>query len=223
MPRARRLALIPAVAGVAAVAWIAVVPPVRAAIATDEALRVAGDEPDSASAERCARLMKAVFVDPLDTHALWVWLSWLHAERQASSASDVAETGDRVLALAIQRDPFNRSWYVRQMHFYRELAESSHDETYWRRAVDAAESALRLYPKHPRGLIELADCEMAAGESLGDQSLLQGAVKTYEGALALDRRRLAGEVLHRLSTGEIAEVEKVVAKLHAMLAKTRGQ
>jgi len=219
--RRPRLAVVAGVIVMTGVAAIAVVPPVRAAGLLRQAERVARDRGGQAALpEVAARFRAAVAADPWDTYAQLVWLGWLrHVTASPAQRAPALTLAESMLAQAVARDPHDTGWRRRQVDFYKERARITGDPADFKRAVDAAHAAMALYPAHPRGLIELATCQKLAAEAAGSGSLAERAVRNYERALALDRRRPAGEILHRFTDKEIADISDAIREVRELLTE----
>ncbi len=122
---------------------------------------------------------------------------------------------------AIRRDPFDVRLRRMQMHLFQAKAEQRGATKDYRAAIDAARSALELYPLDPGGLASLADRLSAAGQALGSKEYLSEAVERYQGALVLDDARLEWESLRRFPPGRLDQINAQIERTRDLIRSLR--
>lgn len=127
---------------------------------------------------------------------------------------------------AIRRDPFavslrrmQRSILLQAAHAAAQHGSSAATKDEWEAAIEAGQKAVELYPASPQDLIDLADTQLAAGEGLDSDKLLQEAIESYNRGLGLDAQRPDWEWLRRLRSHEVLEVERKIAHAQTLLTK----
>lgn len=143
--------------------------------------------------------------DPLDPTPQTQCARWLAAT--AMAVPDLRVESWRLAAAsldeAVRRDPHDVRLRRMQMQLFQARAAQDGAMEDHRAAIDAARSALELYPLDPKGLASLANCLLAAGgagkagEAGRSRQYLSEAVERYRQALDLDDARLEWETLRR--------------------------
>lgn len=87
-----------------------------------------------------------------------------------------------------------------------------------RRAVEAAERVVQLYPADPSAWRLLGECQMQAGDALNDSDPLRAAVASLTKALDLDAARPEWEVIRRFSEAERGAIERLREGVRTKLA-----
>lgn len=207
-------------AGIAVVAWTAVVPVARAGLFLKRA-RLAGRELVPAPVIGQVAydyFQRAAQADPFDPTPYVERTRWLMA------ASTVPLLRDEALRLAVssldeavKRDPLGSRLHRLRMQVFKTRAEATGSVEDRRAAIEAARRALELYPQDPAGIASLADRLLEAGEAASSDQLLEQAVATFERALKLDGERLSWEELHRFREKERRAIQSKIEHARRIL------
>lgn len=148
---------------------------------------------------------RAVAIDELDATAP-AELSRYLANLAGASPEPLATYLDAIqqMSIAIERAPNNTGhWRSRmRMHIARGMAGGGLAD--FEAAVADARRIIALYPSRPRSYVDLAD----ALALTGTREALTEAIEQLKFARQLDQRRLADEVIRRLSPKEQAAIER---------------
>ncbi|UCE60028.1 MAG: O-antigen ligase family protein [Phycisphaerales bacterium] len=165
----------------------------------------------------------AVDADVLDPTAPSDTARWLIAISSIPEFNaEALPLAEKLLQLAVKRDPFKVAHPRLLVRLHQAWAESSGDPSQYLKAVAAAESVLELYPEDPSGIVTLADCQAAAGETTKSAELLREAVSNYERALSLDNDRLEWETIRAFRDREEEEIREKIKAANHLRASLRG-
>jgi hypothetical protein len=199
-------------AGAAVLLLVFFVPAMRA----NRALERARELPLEFAAEY---LEKACEADPLDPTPFAEKARLLAAIAQTSpNPRAIYATAAAAVEEAVRRDPFAVSLRRMQRRILADAAGNGGAQDDWAAAIAAAKKAVELYPTSPQDLIELADTQLRAGETLSSTKLLHEAIDNYNRALGLDSHRPDWEWLRRLRPHEVEEVERKIRRAEASSA-----
>lgn len=164
--------------------------------------------------------------DPLDPTPQTQCARWLAATAMAVPELRVESWRLAAVSLdeAVRRDPHDVRLRRMQMQLYQARAAQDGVMEDHRAAIDAARSALELYPLDPKGLASLADCLLAAGtagEAGRPRQYLNEAVKRYRQALDLDDARLEWETLRRFRARERNAIHGQMERAADLLQRLR--
>ena len=84
-------------------------------------------------------------------------------------------------------------------------------------AIEAARTALDLYPQDPASIAALANCQLMAGLAMRSDELLRESTESHERALALDGQRPEWETLREFRQREIDEITAKIAEAREAL------
>ena len=184
-----------ATGSLAVVGFLVALPVARAESHLDRARLIVRTElgnpsQSDASMDRVRRLcLSAAEMDRLDPVPHAVLASAL-VKYAPPSVETLRESADMWRA-AIELDPRNIGLRNSLARTYQMLAGASGLRADLERSIETAEEALEIYPKSPRGIQQLANALLHAGDTLDSKSMLARAVEEYERALALDDMRPA--------------------------------
>ena len=190
--RANRWIAFGAATGLVTCIAMAIGPPVVCANrCLAEARRAEPHERETSGADAMGLYAQAAACDPLDPTAYTEHVTYLlrRVAREPRMAQQCLEVAERSLEQALARDRCNVKLRRMKTKLYRVGAEIGGEESHFEQAVDAAKSALELYPQDPVGIAVLGECQLAAGAALGRRRLIQDAIESYERALRLDDAR----------------------------------
>jgi tetratricopeptide (TPR) repeat protein len=154
---------------------------------------------------------RAQRADPLDSTP---WLEHARALVERATVPSL-ETAVARLHEAKRRDPRLIIIHRNESLIRSALATMTGRPEHYHGAIDAARSALALYPQDPQGLVRLADTQATAGRALGDEELLRIAAEHYRQALSLDEKRLEWETIQRFRPRVVEEIRSKIAEIEA--------
>lgn len=198
----------------ASVVGVVIVPVARSVAAMTQARRM-GETPAAVE-----RFDAAAAADPLDARPLYEGarlLRYMTTERGGGVRS-ISGAIARI-EQAITRDPDHLLFRRERSRCYLARAAITHDAKDYATAVDAARSAIDLYPISPEVHEQLGDCLAAFGRATNNGALLVQAVDAYHQALAIDDARPQWERLRRLSPQRRASLNRRIAELEAPLRR----
>ena len=164
----------------------------------------------------------AAEADPLDPTPYLVRAQWLlNASMDPGLAEEATALALESLAAASERDPFNAKYHRLRMQIHQAKATASGSPDDYLAAVAEAKHILELYPQNPRGLVSLADCQLAAGEATHSRDLLRDAVIHYSRALELDEQRPSWEVFRRFRDDQRRTIEGNIETAQRLLDTER--
>ncbi len=211
-------------AGIAVVAWTAVIPVARAGHFLKRA-RLAGREfaPTPVTGQVAYDyFQRAAEADSLDPTPYLERTRWFMAGSTVPLLRDEA-LRMAVLSLdeAIKRDPYSIRLHRMRMQVFKIRAEASGSVEDRLAAIKAARRALELYPQDPAGVASLADRQLEAGEAASSSQLLEESVANFKRALKLDGERLTWEELHGFREGEREAIQSKIQRARRILHELR--
>ena len=172
----------------------------------------------------------AAEADPLDPTPYLVRAQWLlNASMDPGLAEEATALALESLAAASERDPFNAKYHRLRMQIHQARATASGSADDYLAAVAEARHILELYPQNPRGLVSLADCQLAAGRATlrkvggahPSAVYLRDAVIHYSRALELDEQRPSWEVFRRFRDDQRRTIEGNIETAQRLLDTER--